>query len=393
MPRRPAGPSYWKSRGGWYVQINRVQYLLAEGPEDDPAIKELAWRNFHAHMATNSAPADGDRSIVFAIMESYLRWVKQNRSKNTFEQRRKFLQSFSDEHGKLKVCDLRRHHVEAWLAKKAELWRDERRKKWCRWGPTSRRIAISSLVTAFNWAVEQGVVTKNPVAGIKRPPSLSRSARAVISDEQHRLLLTRAARRKKSGFQHLLTALYETGARPGEVTGIEARDYSPKLGAWVIEADERAEGRNKLAYKGRRRVVYLTVTLRGLVEKLNAEHPEGPIFRTQTGVAFSDKHLVKLFCDYRRDINAEFAARGEPEPFSQYVTAYSYRHRFVTDWMLAGKPVGHLADLLGTSITMIQKCYSHLKDRDDALRKELHSFKRGDAGPAPEGPSAPSGGA
>jgi integrase len=388
MARRPTEPRYFTSRGGYYVQINRQQHLLAAGPEDDPKVKDEAWTNFHALMAANDVLTEGDRNPLFALLNKYLLWAKANKSPNTYKIRLKFLQSFSDKWGTLPVKDLKKHHVEEWLAEHMEYRRDERRKTWVRWGMSTRRSAITSLITALNWSVDQGIISKNPVARMKRPAQVSRSVESLITDAQHRLFLERASRRHKKGFRDLLIALFETGARPGEVAGMEAKNYNPKMGTWVIDSGPGVHGHNKLAYQGRRRVIFLTKALQELVERLNREHPQGPIFRAQNGRAYTEQSIVKRLHEYRHKINEEFREAGKPEPFTPHITAYSYRHRFVTDWLMAGKPVGYLADLLGTSINMITKHYSHLSEKSEALRRELLQFQRGAAAPDPSAPPA-----
>jgi hypothetical protein len=70
-----------------------------------------------------------------------------------------------------------------------------------------------------------------------------------------------AASRSCKGWHDYLVALYETGARPSEVANIEARHYRKKNSCWLIEPDDvaaRERGAGKLAYRGKRRVIYLT---------------------------------------------------------------------------------------------------------------------------------------
>ena len=212
-----------------------------------------------------------------------------------------------------------------------------------------------------------GLISKNPVPKLKRPAARSRTAYCVITDEQHQPLLKEADRRNGKGFRNLLTVLYETGARPGEVRRLEARHYRPEQGAWVIDATEDG-GNNKLGHTGRRRVIYLTPRLIPLVEELNARHPTGPIFPSENGSAFTRKSLLLRF----------WKARNRLE-LPKTISLYGYRHRFATDWLAAGKPVGQLAELLGTSIAMIQKHYSHLTERSATLRAALAAFKPADA--------------
>jgi integrase len=377
MPRVPREPRYFESRGGYYVQLNKVQHLLAVGPKDDPKVKEEAWKNFHALMAAHNVLKDGDRAQVQVIIEHHLRWVQANRSKSTFGIRRGFLQSFVNMHGKVLVCDLKMHHLESWVAANKEWRKEPGARKLCRWGSSSQRMAVSAVSTCLRWALKQGYISKNPLPNVERPPCVSRAGTCVVTDELHALFTEYADRRRNKGFRDLLFALYETGARPGEVSGIEAKHYYKKNACWVIEPQTAAEGQMKLAYRGKRRVIYLTEKLRLLVERLNEEHPTGPIFPNRNGGFYNRATLVNRFDLMRKNLNKEAEGKGLPEPVGNWVSLYGYRHKFATDWLEAGKPVAYLAELLGTSIAMIQKHYSHLTDRSDSLRKALLDFGRG----------------
>src|SRR5262249_10203524 len=158
-----------------------------------------------------------------------------------------------------------------------------------------------------------------------------------------------ADKRKNKGFYNLLTALYETGARPGEVRLIEAKNYNPKLVAWVIDSrPDRQRGGNKLAHHGKRRVIFLTPKVQGLGEKLNREFSEGPIFRNEKGRAVSHHSLALRMKRYQKAAEERLAKQGKPSPFKgSLLVPYSYRHKFVTDWLLAGKSIAYLAELLG----------------------------------------------
>jgi integrase len=361
------------------VQINRVRHLLAFGPEDDPAVKAEAWKEFHRLMHMQSVLSNGDQSQVQFVLEQYMQWVQRCRATNTFKKSRNFIQNFVEMFGHIRVCDLKLSHVEEWLQAGMQLRRHEKAKKWCRWGPSSRRIAIGVLVGALRWAVKQGILTRNPLPPIERPPAVSRAGTCIITDDMHRLLLRCAEQRRRKGYRDYLVALYETGARPSEIACLEARHYrkTRTYACWVIEPNDPGPGANKLAYLGRRRVIYLSETLQEMVEELNRLHPTGPIFPNESGLHFTLAALEVRFQNFRKRINREAEKNGLPRPFPPGVSLYGYRHRFVTDWLEAGKPVGHLAELLGTSMAMIQKHYSHLTERSQAISDQLKSFSRG----------------
>src|SRR5262249_3203734 len=146
---------------------------------------------------------------------------------------------------------------------------------------------------------------------------------------------------------------------------------------WVIDANER-NGNNKLGHKGKRRVIYIPPGLIPLVEELNRRYPTGSIFPNEDGAAYSEGAIRWRFHPMKR--------RLAPPPA---ISLSGYRHRFATDWLAAGKPVGHLAELLGTSIAMIQKHYSHLTERSATLRAALADFMPGGVAASSTGSAAP----
>jgi integrase len=294
-----------------------------------------------------------------------LTWVEANQSASTHALRVRFLQPFSDHCGKLPVGHLKKHHLEAWLASKRGSWNS-----------STCCVAVSSVSAALNWAADMGLISKNPITKLKRPQQKSRSAYCVITDEQHATLTAEADKRTEKGFLHILVVLRQTGARPGEIRLLEARHYRPDQGAWVIDASER-NGNNKLGHRGKRRVIYIPPGLIPLVEELNRRYPTGTIFPNEDGTAYSEGAIRYRFHHMKRRL-------GLPSTIS----LYGYRHRFATDWLAAGKPVGHLAELLGTSIAMIQKHYSHLTERASTLRAALADFMPGAAAASSTGGAA-----
>ncbi len=59
------------------------------------------------------------------------------------------------------------------------------------------------------------------------------------------------------------------------------------------------------------------------------------------------------------------------------MTAYSYSHAFVTNWVKQNKPMAHLCELLNTSEAMVRPHYPHLFEDASALRDELDPFTAG----------------
>src|SRR5262249_6749488 len=97
--------------------------------------------------------------------------------------------------------------------------------------------------------------------------------------------------------------------------------------------------------------------------------PEGPIFRNDNGSPFNTRSLATKIANIRAVVNR----RAGREVIPKGITCYSQRHSFVTRWMQQpGADVKHLAALLGTSITQIERTYSHLFKKHETLRESAH---------------------
>ena len=66
-------------------------------------------------------------------------------------------------------------------------------------------------------------------------------------------------------------------------------------------------------------------------------------------------------------------------------TAYGFRHTYATDWLLNGGTIKVLADLIGTSVSMIERHYGHLMVDKDRVRSIMTSVMGGRWGRRTEG--------
>jgi integrase len=219
------------------------------------------------------------------------------------------------------------------------------------WGQTTEWDAKTRLVTVFHWGVGQGLLSVNPIQGIKKPAVRSRGAEALVTQEAHTKLVEAAS----PALRDVLVALHQTGARPSEVLSVTAREFFPDVGVWVL-------ARHKTAHKGKVRVVHLTERLVVRCRELAALHPEGPLFRTSTGRPWCNTcYLAEQVRGLRKKLK-----------LPSTVTPYSYRHGFATDALANGVPDAHVAELLGHAGTgMLHRHYAHLTARARALRDSL----------------------
>jgi integrase len=285
---------------------------LAKGPENGPDVKAEAERRYHEIKLVAQVQTEGDRSPCIAVLDAFLVEIRSHKKPNTYAMWRWVLQDFCKELGTVRIRDLKQHQVTAWLAKKEEPRTHPLSKRLVKWGPGTRRIAISALKAAFYWAKEQGIVTQNPVAGMKSPPRRSRGAEQVVTKEQHEKMLAEASPQ----FRDFLVALNDTGARPGAIATVTAADFRPDLGAWVL-GDLPGRKKKKLT-------VYLTPQMMELSARLGEQHPTGPLFRNRHGRPWNTSTIGSQFGRLRKKLGL-----GP-------ISAYSYRHKFATEFLLHG---------------------------------------------------------
>jgi integrase len=153
----------------------------------------------------------------------------------------------------------------------------------------------------------------------------------------------------------VLTTLYDTGCRPAELIQVTASDYLAALSCWSLRE-------HKTAKTGRPRVVHLTPRVAAICDRLTSQRPTGPLFRSVSGKPWRIGH------ELARAVRNAFRAASLTQP----PKLYDFRQTFVTDMLARGESVSIVASLIGHSGTAIlEKHYSHLTQRSDALRASL----------------------
>src|SRR5262245_50291381 len=229
MARKAIGPRYFDSKGGYYVTVRGERVCLAKGPKDDPDVLKEAETKYHRTMLTVPISVAGDRSTCKEILDRYLAHAKAHRKPKTYALWERMCNTFNAELGGVRVCNLKLHMVTAWLDR-MESARPHKTRGTTRWGSGTRAIAISVIKAGFNWAVEQEMTTRNPVARLKKPGARSRGGDQLLTEEGHSKLLAEA----HPCLCDFLVALNDTGARPGEIARVTAADFNADISAWVL---------------------------------------------------------------------------------------------------------------------------------------------------------------
>lgn len=351
---RPRKPWYRASKNKWYVVVGGKKVPLGPHPEGAPPPKKGkgGWSPppeimtaFHRLMAQDPASLPKAEDVkVCQVLDLFLAWSEKHHKPDTYGWYLRFLQDFADLFGMLPARELKPLHVTRWLDSHAS-WKG------------GKRNAVVCVKRAFNWAEGEGVISQNPLKRVKKPPQPGRS-RVVAAAEKREIL----AAIKDTNFREFVFAMQETGARPGEVRKVTAKDVNLELGVWVLQE-------HKTAHKtGKPRVVYLTQAMVDLTRRLAEMHPEGPLFRTPLGSGgFSSNGVRCRFRNLRKKL-----------PHLKGVIATAYRHSFATEALEAGVPIAQLAELLGHVDTkMVSRHYSQLSQKVQHLRDMAEKAKQG----------------
>lgn len=323
MARRPK-PWYWKERKSWYVTINGQRHNL--GTE-----KKEAFEEFHKLMASPQARLKEES--VAAVLDDFQTWTIENRAKRTADRYKDFLQAFiayapakDQAMGLLRVGELHAGHVTTWLNSHPT------------WNSTTKRNAITALQRAFNWAVKNRGLDRNPIKGMEKPEAKRRNT--VVTPAEFEKLLAEV---KDQPFRELLIISYDSGARPFEIKRLEARHVQLDKQRAVIPAEE-AKG------KIPRAIYFPTERSTKIIKRLVKERPAGPLFLNNRGRPWTGM-AVKCRME---DLEDKIGKR---------IRHYDLRRTFITDKIIAGVDSHVVAALAGhKSTAMIDKHYSAIGD-------------------------------
>lgn len=249
MPHFPK-PFFKKSRGVWYVEINRKQINL--GPD-----RAKAFRVYHELMVQPREQKVSPESLA-AIVDAFLEWTHKHRAPDTYEWYRYRLERFVRMYPDLRASQLRPFHVETW-ADRYPL------------SVTSRRNYLRSVKRCMKWAAKQGYIDKNPVAFMEIPGAEHKEV--IVSPAGFGELLRFV---RNQAFADLISVTWETGCRPQESLRVEARHVDLANQRWVFHKSEAKTKRIT-------RIVYLTDTALAVTRRLMFANPTGRLFRNSNG--------------------------------------------------------------------------------------------------------------
>jgi len=326
MGRTPK-PWWWEERKGYYAFIHGSRRRLGTSlVEAKNTLKALLQQ-------PQGRPVSYDSVAI--ILDDFISWCTENRKPKTARGYEDFCQSFLDSFPHLKVFDLTSANVTVWL-------QDQKT-----WNSTTKRNAITALQRAFNWAVKNRGLERNPIRGMEKPEANRRTV--VLTPQEFDAIIDNT---KDAAFRELLIVSYDSGARPQEIKQMEARHIQIDKFRCVIPSEE-AKGRQKA------RVIYFpTYRCQEIIKRRVQEHPEGKIFRNHRG---RDWTASAIKCRFDR---------MEDKVGKRY-NHYAFRHTFITRKLLAGVDSHIVASLSGHSDTkMLDTVYSHVAEDYSFMLKQ-----------------------
>lgn len=347
-----------KPKVNWTPFYNQYTCTIAGvfhrlGKDEEEAEKQFKFLIRQAELEQTPDP-----NIAFAdLADLYLDHVKENHTAERYRHCKERLQEFKDHiGGHVRARDLRPKHVESWIAKK-EL------------SQSSERLYKSIILSCLNWAAKPKskgggeLIHENPLRGHLHLPAMeSWGKEAVWTPESFEQVL----RVSSTAFGNLVRILAWTGARITTVVQITAAHYNKRQSRWDCEDLARERGTKRVKY-----IRLLNDEARELVERLNAEHPEGPIFRNAYGAPW-DPDAPQI---YMTNLKHKFKETKKLK-WQEGLAVSGLRHTFATRFLERyPNELEYLRVLLGhATYKMIFEHYGHLIDRDAAAFKRMEGF-------------------
>jgi integrase len=356
MPGPRPKINWTKSLGQYATTIEGKLHRL--GTDKTAAEKQF---NFLMGKADMAEPVTANPTFA-EVADEWLDHIEQNHDAERYRLCKSRINDFiAKVGGGMKVKELRPRHVENWIDGKPNVTTDG-----------TRRLYKAMILACLNWAASGKVrlIAFNPLRGkIELPEGGSRGGEAVWTPEVFKIVLSNV----NQNFADFLRACAWTGARPSTIRQVEARHYRPHLKVWDVEDLYR----DRVSKKKSAKRIWLNPQMVKLVERLNRENPEGPIFLNMHGGPYSGDAVTMMMFKLKERLQN----RKPPINLPASLTVYGLRHTFATNFIKQHPDkLEYLRELLGhKDLKMIRKHYGHLFDEHSAMHGVLAEMSTFDA--------------
>jgi integrase len=328
---------WWRSNRGWYATVNGKQIPLGVTAQHD---ESAAWAAVHDLIRTGQIkihvpPAEEPAPASSTIGEAIDAWLTRQRGNPDLKP--KTLSTYVRHAEQLRKRTSADATVRTLTADRLE---DASRVP--TWSKSTRRGFLDTAIAilkAAGWT---------PDRKIKKPRKESAGVAKVITEAAHWQIVGRA----RGDFREFVRCLWELGCRPSELAGLTAEKVDWAGGVAVLK-DHKNENST-----GRPRTLYFSAAAMAILRRQRERYPSGLLFRSTGGLFMYDQLIVKRFHTIARSLRIE-------------VSAYSYRHTFITRALQSGITAAQVAELVGTSVGMISRNYGHLESKPSVMREVL----------------------
>lgn len=231
---------------------------------------------------------------------------------------------------------------------------------------TSTGRKLSSLRSFYKYLLREGLVDRNPFAGLALPRKGRRLPKVLSISEIEQLLAAPAALQKDAVvpsdprprlFQAyafvrdaaILEVLYSTGMRVGELTGLADKDLDPYSGTIKVLGKGRKE---RLCLLGRPAQSALRAALDGRDRwwtVVGAPPRLRPLFVNRLGTRLTSRSVERMLKKY-------LDATG----LSRAYSPHTLRHSFATHLLDAGADLRSVQEMLGHASLSTTQIYTHI---------------------------------
>lgn len=242
---------------------------------------------------------------------------------------------------------------------------------------STRKSAGVILSIALKHAVRIKLIPHNPAADVAKAKPAEREMQ-FMNQPQARQFLERA---KGQQLLPLFTTAFGTGARQGELLGLQWPDVDFEKGsleikrslAWVKGEPILKEPKSKAGKRTITLPPFVLTALRGHREAmLKAGHIAHPVFCTRTGSYLDKKNVLRSFRNVVKKANVAAkkkatATNAEPGLIPETIRFHDIRHTHASQLIAAGHSIKAVSRRLGhSSIDVTLRVYAHLMPDDDA---------------------------
>lgn len=220
---------------------------------------------------------------------------------------------------------------------------------------------LQILKSFFETAMDNHILSENPVKNIKLPKASRAKTRRPITDYEQEIILKVAE--YHPGGLYMKFMLY-CGLRTMEVAALIGKDIDLKRKIITVNKNVKYDstiGEPKSEH-GYREVPIPDVFIDDL-KKIDL-HPFKPVLRTKTGKQYTPNTVEQMWKSYKKCMNIEMGQKENDNFYTDWVAPdlvmYCLRHTYCTNLQKAGVPINIARVLMGhSSIEITARIYTH----------------------------------